>query len=145
MSRKQINLLHIEDDSVDRMVIERALKKIEGIGIIHNATNGEDALDLLTGQNGKQRLSPYPQIILLDINMPKMNGIEFLEALRANDELKHLSVYMVTTSNDESDLINAYKYNVSGYILKPVDISHFERTFKILTDFWKLCEFPETH
>ena len=135
MGSKQINLLHIEDDSVDRMVIERALKKIEGIGTIHNATNGEEALDLLTGENGKQRLSPYPQIILLDINMPKMNGIEFLEALRANDELKHLSVYMVTTSNDESDLINAYNYNVSGYILKPVDISHFERTFKILTDF----------
>ena len=79
MGSKQINLLHIEDDSVDRMVIERALKKIEGIGTIHNATNGEEALDLLTGENGKQRLSPYPQIILLDINMPKMNGIEFLK------------------------------------------------------------------
>ena len=145
MGSKQINLLHIEDDSVDRMVIERALKKIEGIGVIHNATNGEEALDMLRGENGQQKLSPFPQIILLDINMPKMNGIEFLEALRGYNDLKYLSVYMVTTSNDESDLMGAYEFNVAGYILKPVDISHFEKTFKILTDFWKLCEFPEAH
>ena len=145
MGSKQINLLHIEDDSVDRMVIERALKKIEGIGVIHNATNGEEALDMLRGENGQQKLSPFPQIILLDINMPKMNGIEFLEALRGENDLKYLSVYMVTTSNDESDLMGAYEFNVAGYILKPVDISHFEKTFKILTDFWKLCEFPEVH
>jgi len=145
MSSKQINLLHIEDDTIDRMVIERTLKKIEGIGVIHNANNGEEALDLLKGENGKEKLSPFPQIILLDINMPRMNGLEFLQALRSEEQLKHLVVYMVTTSNDEFDVRGAYEYNVSGYILKPVDISHFEKTFKILTDFWRLCEFPDIH
>lgn len=143
MSDKKINILHIEDDSVDKMVLERVLRKMDIIGSIHHAENGEDALEKLLGQIGQEKLSPFPQIILLDINMPKMNGIEFLKELRSNDSLKHLSVYMVTTSNDDSDVKAAYDYNVSGYIIKPVDISNFEGTFKLITDFWKLCEFPK--
>ena len=143
MGSKQINLLHIEDDSVDRMVIERALKKIEGIGTIHNATNGEEALDLLTGENGKQRLSPYPQIILLDINMPKMNGIEFLKELRADEALKSCSVFIMTTSNDEQDKFEAYKLNVAGYVLKPLSFEKFVSAVSILNSYWKLCEHPE--
>lgn len=142
MSEKQIHLLHIEDDGVDKMVVERVLKKLNIVASLHHAQNGEEALDKLRGTNGKEKLSPFPQIILLDINMPRMNGIEFLKELRADAELKHLSVYMVTTSNDDHDRMNAYQFNVAGYILKPVDISQFENTFKILGEFWRLCEFP---
>lgn len=142
MADKPIHILHIEDDHVDRMVVGRVLKKVEGIASIHHASNGEEAFDKLRGTNGQEKLHPFPQIILLDINMPKMNGIEFLQELRSDETLRALSVYMVTTSSDENDLNAAYRYNVAGYILKPVDISHFEGTFRILADFWKLCEFP---
>ncbi len=142
MSEKQIHLLHIEDDGVDKMVVERVLKKLNIVTSLYHAQNGEEALDKLRGTNGQEKLAPFPQIILLDINMPRMNGIEFLKELRADDQLKHLSVYMVTTSNDDADRMDAYQYNVAGYILKPVDISQFENTFKILGDYWLLCEFP---
>ncbi len=142
MSERQINLLHIEDDGVDKMVVERVLKKLKIVSSLHHAQNGEEALDKLRGTNGQEKLTPFPQIILLDINMPRMNGIEFLKELRADKGLKHLSVFMVTTSNDSHDLKDAYEYNIAGYILKPVDISQFENTFRILGEFWSLCEFP---
>jgi CheY-like chemotaxis protein len=143
MGEKKITLLHIEDDSVDKMVVERVLKKMDIVSVVHHAENGEDAINKLKGLNGEEKLTPTPQVILLDINMPKMNGLEFLKELRSDAELKHISVYMVTTSNDESDVTGAYEYNVAGYILKPVDIAHFEGTFKLITDFWRLCEFPK--
>lgn len=142
MSEKQIHLLHIEDDGVDKMVVERVLKKLKIVTSLHHAQNGEEALDKLRGANGQEKLSPFPQIILLDLNMPRMNGIEFLKELRADAALKHLSVYIVTTSNDDHDRMDAYQSNVAGYILKPVDISQFENTFRVLGEFWMLCEFP---
>jgi len=142
MADKKFHLLHIEDDSVDKMVVERVLKKTDIVGSLHHAFDGEDALNKLIGSNGEDRLQPFPQIVLLDINMPKMNGIEFLKEIRNNPELKHLSVFMVTTSSDESDIKDSYEHNVAGYILKPVDLSEFEGTFKLITEYWKLCEFP---
>ncbi len=142
MSEKQIHLLHIEDDGVDKMVVERVLKKLKIVTSLHHAQNGEEALDKLRGENGHEKLSPFPQIILLDLNMPRMNGIEFLTELRKDASLKHISVYIVTTSNDDKDRMDAYQRNVAGYILKPVDISQFENTFKVLGEFWMLCELP---
>lgn len=143
MKTKQIHLLHVEDDSVDRMVVERVLKKMEVVATIHHAANGEEALDKLRGANGEEKLHPFPQVVLLDINMPKMNGIEFLKELRKDEQLRYLSVYMVTTSSDIQDIEDSYLYNVAGYILKPVDITQFDSTFRLITDFWKLCEFPK--
>jgi CheY-like chemotaxis protein len=142
MEDKHISLLHIEDDNVDKMVVERVLRKLNLVGTLHHAANGEDALSLLRGEGGFSRPHPFPQVILLDINMPRMNGIEFLKELRQDEALKHLSVYMVTTSNDDQDVRNAHAYNVAGYILKPVDIQQFENTFKILGSYWQICEFP---
>ncbi len=142
MGDKKITLLHIEDDSVDKMVVERVLRKMDIISVIHHAGNGEDAINKLKGMNGEEKLTPSPQVILLDVNMPKMNGLEFLKELRSDPELRHISVFMVTTSNDDTDIAGAYEYNVAGYIIKPIDIAHFEGTFKIITDFWRLCEFP---
>lgn len=143
MGEKKVTLLHIEDDNVDQMVVGRVLNKMDVVNQVHHASNGEEALNKLRGENGEELLSPFPNIILLDINMPKMNGIEFLKELRNDERLKHLSVYMVTTSSDDEDVKGAYEYNVAGYIIKPVDIAHFENTFKLVTDFWKLCEFPK--
>jgi CheY-like chemotaxis protein len=143
MGEKKVNLLHIEDDNVDKMVVGRVLSKMDVVNHIHHASNGEEALNKLKGKNGEELLAPFPNIILLDVNMPKMNGIEFLKELRSDENLNHLSVYMVTTSSDDEDVKGAHKFNVAGYIIKPVDIVHFENTFKLVTDFWKLCEFPK--
>ena len=141
MAEKRIHLLHIDDDNIDRMVVQRVLKKIPSISTHLQAPNGEDALDMLRGANGKT-INPFPNVILLDINMPKMNGIEFLKELRADDNLKHLPVFILTTSNDENDRMKAYQYNVAGYILKPLDLSIYDSTFRTIADFWLLCELP---
>jgi CheY-like chemotaxis protein len=142
MVGKQIHLLHIEDDNVDRMVVQRVLKKFPVIASNYHAVNGEEALDLLRGSNGKTKLQPFPNVILLDINMPKMSGLEFLKELRSDKDLHKMATFILTTSADESDRASAHEYNVAGYIIKPVDITLFESTFKILTDYWMLCELP---
>jgi len=105
---------------------------------LHIAKNGLEALDMLT--NGK--LNPLPKIILLDINMPKMGGIEFLQELRKNPELKSLSVFVMTTSNEESDIVAAYDLNVAGYILKPIAFESFVNTVSVLGHYWQLCVLP---
>jgi CheY-like chemotaxis protein len=142
MGEKKLAILHIEDDHVDRMVVERVIKKLNITDHLFHAANGEEALDLLRGGNGGITPETLPQVIILDINMPRMNGLEFLRELRQDEKLKHLSVFIMTTSNDDDDRAEAYELNIAGYILKPVDINQFESTFKILSDFWKLCEWP---
>lgn len=140
MSNSPLTILHIEDDHVDKMVIERVIKRQNITNNLLHASNGEEALELLRGQNGKTKPEVMPNVILLDINMPKMNGLEFLRELRSDPELKPISVFIMTTSNDDADREEAYRHNVAGYILKPVDISQFETTFQILANFWRICE-----
>ena len=100
---------------------------------------------MLKGNDGKPKLNPAPQIILTDINMPKMNGIEFIKELRSDPELNAISVFVLSTSNDESDKIEAYKLNVAGYILKPVSFEKFVSSIATLGNYWNLCAHPETH
>ncbi len=142
MSENRISILHVEDDQVDKMVIDRVIKRLNITNQLLHAPNGEEALDILRGTNGKTKPDPMPNVILLDINMPKMNGLEFLKELRADESLRSLSVFVLTTSNDDSDRQEAYSYNIAGYILKPVDINQFESTFQVLSNFWKICEWP---
>lgn len=140
MVEKHIHLLHIEDDSVDRMVVKRVLQKFPVISSNYHAQNGVEALDMLRGTNGQAKLNPFPNVIILDINMPKMSGIEFLKELRADENLCRIPAFILTTSADDNDRRDAHGYNVAGYILKPVDIALFESTFRILTEYWMLCE-----
>jgi CheY-like chemotaxis protein len=97
---------------------------------------------MLRGTNGIARLNPLPRIILLDINMPKMNGLEFLRELRSDPYLKAITVFVMTTSNDDADKIEAYKLNVAGYVLKPLSFEKFVNSISILNNYWKLCEQP---
>lgn len=134
---KLVNILLVEDDEVDIMNVQRAFKKNSIDNPLFIARNGLEALEIL--RNGEV---PFPHIIILDINMPKMNGIEFLKELRADDELKRASVYVMTTSNEDSDIINAYNLNVAGYILKPLSFEKFVTSVATMNSYWKLCERP---
>ena len=141
MTDNQINILLVEDDEVDIMNVQRAFKKIKITNPLHVAKNGAEALEMLRRQ-GESAINPLPKIILLDLNMPKMNGIEFLTELRADPALKPICVFVLTTSDDERDKVAAYNLNVAGYILKPVDSANFIETVSTLDLFWSLIEMP---
>ena len=143
MEDKLLHILLVEDDSVDVMNVQRAFKKNSINNPLHVAFNGVEALNMLRGTNGKPKLNPVPGVILCDINMPKMNGIEFLKELRNDEALKSCSVFIMTTSNDEQDKFEAYKLNVAGYVLKPLSFEKFVSAVSILNNYWKLCEHPE--
>jgi CheY-like chemotaxis protein len=142
IEEKLLNILLVEDDSVDVMNVQRAFVKNNITNPLHIAFNGAEALNMLRGSNGKPKLNPAPRIILLDINMPKMNGLEFLRELRNDDDLKSVSVFVMTTSNDDQDKIEAYNLNVAGYILKPLSFEKFVNAVAVLNSYWKLCEQP---
>jgi CheY-like chemotaxis protein len=138
-----IHILLVEDDEVDIHDLKRTFQKNNMANPLHIAKNGLDALNKLSGKNGETKLTPTPKIILLDINMPKMNGLEFLEALRADPDLKSLLVFVLTSSDDDRDKTAAYKWNVAGYILKPLQFSDYAQVISILNSYWRLLEFPE--
>ncbi|MFT2008437.1 response regulator [Pontibacter sp. 13R65] len=135
MSDKIVNILLVEDDYLDIMNVERELKKINVNHPIHVARNGKDALNMLRGGEGEDRISPAPSVILLDINMPKMNGLEFLAELRREPEFSHIPVFIMTTSNEESDRFAAQKLNVAGYIVKPLTFDSFNKSHSSLDSF----------
>jgi CheY-like chemotaxis protein len=137
-----VHILLIEDDEVDIMNVQRAFKKNNINNPLHIARNGLEALTALQGQN-PDLVIPTPRVILLDINMPKMGGIEFLTELRKLHEHRSASVFVMTTSNEESDKIAAYDLNVAGYILKPLSFEGFTSAVAILNHYWHLCEMPQ--
>jgi len=142
MNDKVVSVLLLEDDAVDVMNVKRAFKKNNVQNPLHVAGNGVEGLAMLRGGEGIPMLEPRPKIILLDLNMPKMNGIEFLQHLRTDPELKSISVVVLTTSNDDRDVVAAYGLNVAGYILKPVGFESFVEAVRTLNMFWALNEVP---
>jgi CheY-like chemotaxis protein len=144
MNQTVINILLVEDDHVDVMNVQRAFKKLNIDYPLHVAYNGQEALNMLRGSNGKARLSSGPLIILTDINMPKMNGIEFINELRKDPEFETTPIFIMTTSNDLNDKSEAFKMNVAGYILKPLSFEKFASNISVLNCFWHLCEFPSS-
>ena len=135
INEKLVNILLVEDDEVDIMNVQRAFKKNNITNPLYIARNGLEALEML-----RDNSIPLPHIVILDINMPKMNGLEFLQELRKDENLKHISVFVMTTSNDDSDKLNAYNLNVAGYILKPLSFEKFITSVATLNSYWKLCE-----
>ena len=115
------SVLLVEDDIFDTMTAEKTFAKFSVPHQMHTAFNGEEALDLLLGRNGVEAIRPLPEVILLDLNMPRMNGHEFLAAMRANPEIQHIPVFITTTSGMDVDRLRAAELSVSGYILKPLD------------------------
>ena len=137
-SDKVLHILLVEDDQVDVMNVQRAFDRNRIANPLYVAGNGIDALRMLR----ENEVPPGRRIVLLDLNMPRMNGIEFLRELRADTQLQHTPVVVLTTSNDERDKIHAYNLNVAGYLLKPVTFVNFVEVMAALNKYWTLVEFP---
>jgi CheY-like chemotaxis protein len=120
---KVINILLVEDDQLDILDIKRTMDKMNILHRMQVARNGEEALTYLEGDVAR-REQPVPDVVLLDINMPKMNGLEFLSTIRKNDFWKDLKVFIVTTSEEKVDKEAASKLGVSGYIVKPLKFNN---------------------
>ena len=138
MSDRVLNILLVEDDEVDVMNVRRAFERNNVSNPLFVASNGLDGLEVLRGD----KMPKERRLVLLDLNMPKMNGIEFLQALRADPELASTPVVVLTTSNDDQDKIDAYNLNVAGYLLKPVTFSNFCERMATLNKYWSLVEMP---
>ena len=137
MDNRELQILLIDDDEVDVMNVQRAFEKNRMTNRIHVANNGLEGLQKLRdGSIGARRL------VLLDLNMPRMSGIEFLRELRADERLKPTCVVVLTTSNDERDKVEAYKLNVAGYLVKPVTFVDFVEVMATLKKYWTLVEMP---
>lgn len=143
MEEKIINILLLEDDEVDVMNVKRAFKKNNITNPLYVAENGLEGLEMLRGKNGKAPVVPNQRrLILLDLNMPKMSGLEFLNELRKDSQLMSTPVIVLTTSDEDRDRVEAYNFNVAGYILKPVTFSNFAEAMVTLNKYWALCELP---
>jgi len=137
---KTAQLLHVEDDDLCIMGLARAFKAAKILNPVSFAHDGIDALEMLRGTNGRERL-PRPYLILLDLNMPRMDGVEFLQVLRKDEDLKMSIVFIMTTSGADDDKIKAYDLGVAGYILKS-PANAFRATAALLDAYWRVVEFP---
>ena len=138
MNNSSLNILLVEGDEVDVMNVKRAFDKNHITNPVFVAGNGLEALE-------KLRSGEIPQgrrIVLLDLNMPKMNGIEFLRELRKDPALAPTPVVVLTTSNNDRDKIDAFNFNVAGYLVKPVTFAEFSELMVTLNKYWTLVELP---
>lgn len=129
------HILLIEDDDVDIMTVRRSLKELAVPNPLDQVCDGEQGLAFL-----RDPANPRPGLILLDLNMPRMNGVEFLTELRADVALKSIPVVVLTTSREETDRISSFSQSVSGYMIKPVDYPQFVNTMRIIRDYWATSE-----
>ncbi len=133
---KVVTILLVEDDEVDVMALRRAFDKLKIANPLLVAGDGVEALEMLP-------TLPRPYLIITDINMPRMTGIEFLRKIRESDQYRDSIVFALTTSNDDQDKIDAYNLNVAGYMLKTDMGTSFQRAIAFIDNYWKVVEFPE--
>ena len=138
MIERKINILLVDDDELDVMNVQRAFRKNNIQNPLFVACDGVRALEMLRdGSVPDER-----RVVLLDLNMPRMSGIEFLRELRADPNLRRTSVVVLTTSAEERDRVEAYNLNVAGYIIKPVTLTSFIDTMATLNHYWMVSELP---
>jgi CheY-like chemotaxis protein len=130
-----LNILLVDDDEVDVIIVKRAFTNARITNKLFVARDGDEALELLRTTWPTER-----RIMLLDLNMPRMNGIELLKEIRNDPELRGLHVIVMTTSTDERDRVEAFQLNVSGYIVKPVTFRAFVEVMAMLNKYWTLME-----
>ncbi|WP_232367737.1 response regulator [Tritonibacter horizontis] len=132
-----MNILLVEDDDLDATMIKRALKKVAPGTVLTRATDGIEAMEMISSG---AIASPF--FVLLDINMPRMNGHEFLRELRGNSNASDNMVFMFTTSDSEKDISRAYGERVNGYIVKPQSADSMNEIIETLQGYWTACEPP---
>ncbi|HET7062339.1 MAG TPA: response regulator [Nitrosospira sp.] len=130
-------ILLVEDDQVDTMTVKRALKEIHVTNPLVHVENGEEAVNYL---RDSQRDKPC--IMLLDLNMPIMNGIEFLQVVKHDDQLKRIPVVVLTTSEEQQDKVSSFNLGVAGYMAKPVDYRQFVEVMRSIDAYWTISEMP---
>ncbi len=133
-----MNVLLVDDDDIDVVNVQRAFQQAHITSALRVASNGIEALAMLRAES----LPRARRLVLLDLNMPRMNGLEFLRAVRADPTLASLPVVVLTTSNGERDKVDAYHLNVAGYLLKPVTHADFVEMMATLHRYWELVELP---
>ncbi|WP_422081048.1 response regulator [Ulvibacterium sp.] len=129
-----MNILFIEDDNIELMKLRRTVSKLKLKHVITEARNGEEALQKLKSD------SALPDIILLDLNMPRMSGIEFLKILKAHDTLKYLPTVILTTSENRADLLECYKIGIAGYVIKPLKYEEYQSKLQRVLEYWDVNE-----
>ena len=112
-----VRILLVEDDKIDQKAFLRTLRKLKVSNPVHVANDGQEAWEMMSGENGREKLQ-RPYMTILDINMPRMNGLELLQKVRSDESLRDSIVFVLTTSNDEQDKFEAFNLNVAGYMLK---------------------------
>ena len=135
---RALNILLVDDDEVDVMTVKRAFQKANITNKLFVASNGLEALEML--RSGV--IPQHRRLVLLDLNMPKMNGLEFLREIRSDPALSTLTVVVLTTSNEDRDRVDAFQLNVAGYLLKPVTFHTFAEVMATLNKYWTLMELP---
>jgi len=133
-----LTFLLIEDDEIERLKFARVMQKGQFNHKLIVAQNGEEALEILKQKNS------VPDIIFLDLNMPKMNGLEFLQILKSDTSLKYTPVVILSTSNNHNDLKKSYEIGIAGYIVKPLKYEDYAYKIKCLIDYWSINEFITT-
>jgi CheY-like chemotaxis protein len=133
-----LNILLVDDDEVDVMTVKRAFSKANIANKLFVATDGIEALGMLRADG----VPPQRRLMLLDLNMPRMSGIELLREVRADPALQAMTVIVLTTSNEDRDRVEAYRLNVAGYLLKPVTFHAFAEVMVTLNKYWTLMEMP---
>ena len=131
-------ILLLEDDTVDVMTVKRAFKDLNITNELVHVTNGEEALEYLRNEDNAR-----PCVIISDLNMPKMNGIEFMKVAKSDEKLKKIPVVVLTTSQEDRDKIDSFQLSVAGYIVKPVDYVKFVEAVRAINLYWTLSELPE--
>ncbi|WP_309477299.1 response regulator [Tenacibaculum aquimarinum] len=129
-----MNILLIEDNLIEIMKMKRTISLLKLDHTIHEAKNGEEALKILEDK------SKFPDLILLDLNMPKISGIEFLTILKKDDDLKHIPTVILTTSDNQKDLEKCFEIGVSGYILKPLKYDDYVKKIESVLSYWSINE-----
>lgn len=143
VEERTVNVLLIEDDEIDAMGIKRAFRLNKMANLANVARNGLEALQMLRGSKEAAPAVPRDRLLIIsDINMPKMNGIEFLRELRKDAKLASIPVILLTTSDEDRDRTNAYDLNVAGYILKPVMFSRLTEIVGAIGKYWRFSEIP---
>lgn len=129
------DLLLVEDEPADVHLVRMALKEGKVLCNMHHAQDGVDALEMIRGE-GKYTSKLMPDLILLDLNMPRMDGREFLAVFKADEDLRHIPVVVLTTSEVERDVVASYRLGASGYITKPVDMDQFIEAIRQVGVYW---------